>query len=49
MLGLAAIERDLSVSLAATGDNPGARAARERAARLYRQVGAVSAAERLGN
>lgn len=46
---LADIERDLGVSLAATGDVAGARAARERAARLYRQIGAARAAERLGN
>jgi tetratricopeptide (TPR) repeat protein len=46
---LADIERDLSVSLAATGDVAGARAARERAAGLYRQIGALRAAERLAN
>ena len=46
---LADIERDLSVTLAATGDVAGARAARERAAGLYRQIGALRAAERLTN
>jgi tetratricopeptide (TPR) repeat protein len=45
---LADIERDLSVALAETGDVTGARAARERAALLYRKVGAARAAERLG-
>jgi tetratricopeptide (TPR) repeat protein len=44
---LADIERDLSVSLAGSGDQSGARAARERAAALYRKIGAVRAAERL--
>lgn len=44
---LADIERDLSVSLTATGDRDGARAARDRAVALYRKVGAVRAAERL--
>jgi tetratricopeptide (TPR) repeat protein len=44
---LADIERDLSLSLAAAGDADGARAARERAAALYRRVGAVHAVERL--
>jgi len=33
--------------LAASGDGEGARAARERAAALYRKVGAARAAERL--
>lgn len=44
---LADIERDLGESLAASGDAAGARAARERAAALYRRIGAVLAAERL--
>ncbi len=44
---LADIERDLGVSLAAVGDAEGARAARERAAASYRQIGALRAAERL--
>jgi len=44
---LADIERDLSISLAASGDGEGARAASERAATLYRKVGAARAAERL--
>jgi len=44
---LADIERDLSVSLEATGDSAGARAARERAARLYERIGATRAAEQL--
>lgn len=44
---LADIERDLSVSLAASGDEDGARAARERAAALYRKIGATRMAERL--
>ena len=44
---LAGIERDLSVSLEATGDSAGARAARERAARLYERIGATRAAEQL--
>jgi len=45
---LADIERDLGVALAEAGDAAGARAARERAAVLYRKVGAERAAERLG-
>jgi tetratricopeptide (TPR) repeat protein len=45
---LADIERDLSLSLAASGDLAGARAARERAAALYRQIGSDHAAARLG-
>lgn len=45
---LADIERDLSVSQAASGDTAGARAARERAITLYRKIGALRAAERLG-
>ena len=44
---LADIERDLSESLAASGDVDGAREARDRAVALYQQVGAVRAAERL--
>lgn len=44
---LADIERDLSLALTARGDVAGARAARERAAALYRRIGAVRAAERL--
>ncbi|HXG96242.1 MAG TPA: tetratricopeptide repeat protein [Gemmatimonadales bacterium] len=44
---LADIERDLSISLAASGDDDGARAAQERAVVLYRKIGAVRAAERL--
>lgn len=44
---LADIERDLSVSLALARDFAGAREARDRAVRLYRQIGATRAAERL--
>lgn len=44
---LADIERDLSVALDKRGDQAGARAARERAAALYRKVGAARAADRL--
>jgi tetratricopeptide (TPR) repeat protein len=44
---LADIERDLSAALAAHGDVAGARAARDRAAALYRKIGAVRAADRL--
>jgi len=44
---LADIVRDLSGALYDTGDVEGARTARERAATLYRKVGAVAAAERL--
>ncbi len=44
---LADIERDLSAALDARGDEAGARAARERAAALYRKVGATRAADRL--
>jgi hypothetical protein len=41
---LAEIERDLGLALEASGDHPGARAARERAAALYRRLGATKAA-----
>ena len=44
---LADIQRDLSVTLAARGDQAGAAAARGRAAVLYRQIGASRAAEQL--
>ncbi|HEV2671866.1 MAG TPA: tetratricopeptide repeat protein [Gemmatimonadales bacterium] len=44
---LADIERDLSASLAASGDITGARAARERAAALYQRIGAAHAAAQL--
>ena len=44
---LADIERDLSLALEAAGDSTAARAARERAAALYRKIGALRAAERL--
>ena len=41
---LAGIERDLGGALEASGDRAGARAARERAAALYRRLGATKAA-----
>ena len=44
---LADIQRDLSAALAASGDTAGARAARDRAAALYRQVGAFHVAQQL--
>jgi tetratricopeptide (TPR) repeat protein len=42
---LAEIERDLGAALAVQGDKAGARAARERAADLYRRLGAARAAD----
>jgi tetratricopeptide (TPR) repeat protein len=44
---LAEIERDLSAALRSSGDRTGARAARERAAALYRRMGAHRAADEL--
>jgi tetratricopeptide (TPR) repeat protein len=44
---LAEIERDLAVALQSWGDREGARAARHRAAALYRRMGAHRAAEEL--
>ncbi|MEX2155685.1 MAG: hypothetical protein WD773_02460 [Gemmatimonadales bacterium] len=46
---MADIERDLGAVLEASGDAVGARAARERAAALYRRLGAVRSADALTN